>query len=70
MNDTEVTKRNPRGPGKKQALFLTSIRIPVEVKEFFDAKYPYTKQAMMREVLTDYVRSQNKGGDAVCDEQI
>jgi hypothetical protein len=57
----EVKKRNPRGLGKKQALFLTSIRIPVEVKEFFDAKYPYTKQATMREILTDYVRNQTQG---------
>ena len=57
----EVKKRKPRGLGKKPALFLTSLRIPVEVKEYFDAHYPYTKQAMMREVLAEYVRSQPKG---------
>ena len=57
----EVKKRNPRGLGKKQALFLTSIRIPVGVKDYFEAVHPHTKQATMREILTDYVRNQTQG---------
>ena len=49
-------KRKARGVGKKPALFCTSLRIPKEVKEYFDAHFPYTKQAKMREILTDYVQ--------------
>lgn len=57
-------KRKGRGKGKKPALISTSIRLPVNVAEFFNAKYPYTKQAEMRKVLTAYVDSQlNKQGD-------
>jgi hypothetical protein len=51
-------KRKGRGPGKKPALFNTSLRLPKEVIEFLDANYPYTKQAKIREILTDYVNSQ------------
>lgn len=50
------TKRRARGAGKKPALFCTSLRIPKEVKEYFDTHFPYTKQAKMREILTDYVQ--------------
>ena len=49
-------KRKARGVGKKPALFCTSLRIPKEVKEYFDTHFPYTKQAKMREILTDYVQ--------------
>lgn len=54
----EKPKRRGRGPGKKPKLFCTSLRISQEVKEFFDTHYPQTKQAKMREVLTEYVRNQ------------
>jgi len=51
-------KRRGRGLGKKPALFCTSVRIPREVADYFDKHHPYTKQAKMREILTDYVKQQ------------
>lgn len=57
-------KRKARGKGKKPALTSTSIRLPVKVMEFFSTRYPYTKQAEMRNVLAAYVDSQlNTKGD-------
>jgi hypothetical protein len=53
-----IPKRKGRGPGKKPALFCTSLRLPKEVMEYFNTHYPETKQAKMREILTDYVQSQ------------
>jgi hypothetical protein len=38
-------------------MFNTSIRLPKEVMDYFDANHPYSKQAMMREVLLEYVRN-------------
>jgi hypothetical protein len=29
--------------------------------DYFNAKYPYTKQAKMREILTEYINSQKQG---------
>jgi len=52
-----IPKRKGRGPGKKPALFCTSLRLPKEVMEYFNTHYPDTKQAKMREILTDYVQS-------------
>lgn len=51
----EKPKRKGRGPGKKPALFVTSIRITQEVRTFFDTHYPKSKQAVMRQVLTDFM---------------
>jgi hypothetical protein len=51
-------KRKGRGLGKKPALFCTSLRIPKEVADYFDKHHPYTKQAKMREILTEYVKQQ------------
>lgn len=69
MSEVQIDKpkRKGRGPGKKPALFCTSLRLPMEVMDFFNDQYPYTKQAKMREVLTDFVRSQqgeSENGDA------
>lgn len=50
-------KRKGRGPGKKPALFNTSVRLPKEVLEYFERNFP-NKQAKIREVLTAYVNSQ------------
>lgn len=52
-------KRKGRGPGKKPALFCTSIRIPKEVLAYFD-QFP-NKQVKIREVLTAYVTNQTQG---------
>jgi hypothetical protein len=49
-----------RGPGKKPTLVGTSLRIPREVVEYFDTHFAYTKQAKMREILTEYVSNQLK----------
>ena len=51
-----VPKRKGRGPGKKPALFCTSIRVPKYVMEYFN-QAP-NKQERMREVLTAYVDQQ------------
>ena len=51
-------KRKGRGLGKKPALFNTSLRLPKEVIDYFNAHYAYTKQAKMREILTEYVNNQ------------
>ena len=50
-------KRKGRGPGKKPALFNTSVRLSKEVIEYFENNFP-NKQAKIREVLTAYVNSQ------------
>jgi hypothetical protein len=52
---TEELKRRVRGKAKKPALMCTSIRLPTETMMFFKTKYPHTMQAMMRQVLHDYV---------------
>lgn len=51
-------KRTGRGPSKKPSLVGTSLRLPKDVLDYFETKYPYTKQAMIRQVLTDYVNNQ------------
>jgi hypothetical protein len=51
-------KRKGRGVGKKPALFCTSLRLPKHVMDYFNTNYAYTKQAKMREVLTEYVNNQ------------
>jgi uncharacterized protein (DUF4415 family) len=53
-------KRRGRGVGKKPALFCTSLRLPKDVMDYFNTNYAYTKQAKMREVLTEYVNNQTK----------
>lgn len=52
----EAPKRKARGPGKKPALVGTSIRLPVDVMEYFNRQA--NKQECMREVLTAYVKQQ------------
>lgn len=56
-------KKRTRGKAKRPAMFNTSMRIPVEVVEFFDKHYPYSKQAKMREVLLAFVKSQTEGAN-------
>ena len=53
-----IPKRKGRGPGKKPALFCTSLRLPQDVMEYFDG-FP-NKQAKIREVLTNYVNQWNQ----------
>lgn len=53
-----IPKRKGRGPGKKPALFCTSLRLDKEVMEYFNTHHPYNKQAKMREILADYVKTQ------------
>ena len=53
-------KRRGRGVGKKPALFCTSLRLPKEVMDYFNTHHAYTKQAKMREILTEYVNNQTK----------
>ena len=51
-------QRKGRGLGKKPALSCTSLRLPKDVMDYFNTNYAYTKQAKMREVLTEYVNNQ------------
>ena len=51
-------KKHGRGLGKKPALKHLSLRLPVEVHEFFDKHYPYKKQAKIREILTNFVKQE------------
>ena len=53
-------KRTTRGPGKKPTMIGTSLRLPREVVEYFDTHFAYTKQAKMREILTEYISNQLK----------
>ena len=53
--------RRGRGPGKRTPLLCTSLRLSEEVMNYFDTHHPYTKQAKMREILTDYINSQKQG---------
>jgi hypothetical protein len=53
-----ITKRKGRGLGKKPSLYCTSLRLPMEVMDYFNTNYAYTKQAKMREVLTEFVKQQ------------
>lgn len=54
-----TTKRKGRGLGKKPALYCTSLRLPKDVMDYFNTNYAYTKQAKMREVLTEFVKQQS-----------
>lgn len=54
-------KRRGRGPGKKPTFVNTSLRLPREVIEYFEA-FP-NKQAKIREVLTEFVNSQQQGAN-------
>lgn len=54
-------KRKGRGAGKKPALFCTSLRLPKEVMDYFNTTHKFTKQAKMREILTEYVNNQLNG---------
>lgn len=56
MTEEVPAKRRGRGLGKRPAMFNTSVRLPVEVMDYFNEHHPYSKQAMMREVLIEYVR--------------
>jgi hypothetical protein len=56
----ETPKKKGRGPGKRPRLTCTSIRLSVEVMEYFDKHYQNKKQAKMREVLAKYVSEQLK----------
>lgn len=64
MDEVEVApKKRGRGPGKKPALFCTSIRLNREVMDYFSQHHNKDKQAKMREVLTEYVRNQTQGAN-------
>lgn len=58
-----IPKRKGRGPSKKPALFATSLRLPRNVLDYFSTHHPYTKQAKIREILTEYVTSQQQGAN-------
>ena len=59
----EAPKRRGRGPGKKPAMPVTSLRLPKYVMDYFNLAHPQGKQAKIREVLTAYVDQQIKGGN-------
>ena len=59
----ETTKRRGRGLSKKPALFNTSLRLSREVMDYFNTNHAYSKQAKIREILTEYVNSQQQGAN-------
>ena len=64
IEELKLTKpKKGRGLGKKPPLFCTSLRLSKEVMDYFNTKYPYTKQAKMREILTEYINSQMQGAN-------
>ena len=54
-------KKRGRGPGKKPTFVNTSLRLPREVVDYFET-FP-NKQVKIREVLTEYVNSQQQGAN-------
>ena len=56
IEEQEVKKRKGRGKGKNPAKVITSIRLPVEVVEFFKGKYPQKWQSEMRKVLVNFIK--------------
>ncbi len=58
-------KKRGRGPGKRPAMFNTSIRIPQYVADYFDTHYPYTKQAVMRAVLINFIEGAKNGEERI-----
>jgi len=57
---SEQLRRKGRGAGKKPALTCTSIRLSKEIMDYFSEHHPFTKQAKMREILTEYVNNQKE----------
>jgi len=55
---TKEDKKHGRGEGRKPALVHLSLRIPKDVFDFFSKRHKYTKQAKMREILTEYVNKE------------
>jgi hypothetical protein len=60
-NQGEIKKG--RGKGKRPALFNTSLRLTTEVMDYFNTYHPRSKQAKIREILTEYVNSQQQGAN-------
>jgi uncharacterized protein (DUF4415 family) len=58
-------KRRGRGPGKRPALVVTSLRLPKEVMEYFNTHFPSKKQAKMREVLSNFIMEQGAQNEKV-----
>jgi hypothetical protein len=58
-----MEQKKGRGKGKKPALFNTSLRLSTEVMDYFNTHYPRSKQAKIREILTEYVNSQKQGAN-------
>ena len=58
-----IKPKKGRGLGKKPPLFCTSLRLSKEVMDYFNTHHPYTKQAKMREILTEYINSQMQGAN-------
>lgn len=61
---TEEEKKRGRGPGKKPALVLTSIRLPKYVMDYFKVIHPNERQVKMREALELYVRKKLTQGES------
>ena len=56
IEEQEVKKRKGRGKGKNPPKIITSIRLPVEVVDFFKGKYPQKWQSEMRKVLVNFIK--------------
>ena len=56
----EEIKKKGRGKGKNPPLIGTSIRLPIEIVEFFKGKYPQKWQSEMRKVLSNFIKGEGK----------
>ena len=56
----EDNKVRQRGKAKRPPMLNTSLRLPMEVIEYFDTHHTYTKQAKIREILINYVKQQEQ----------
>jgi hypothetical protein len=59
---TEKPARRGRGPGKKPRYGITSVRLPMDVLDFYRKNFD-NGTAKMREVLVNYAREGAKDGE-------
>jgi uncharacterized protein (DUF4415 family) len=54
----EVKTIRRRGKGKNPPMVSTSIRLSVDIVEYFKGKYPQKWQSEMRKVLVNFIKGE------------
>ena len=57
----ETKKKKGRGKGKTPPMLSTSIRLSVDIVEYFKGKYPLKWQSEMRKVLVNFIKGEVNG---------